>query len=198
MRHVLRLGLATVATVAGLVVPSVARAQVVYEPVQYQFGGQNPYYYGGTDPRVHGRVASQAGVGFGRVNGFDFVSGTVNTHRAVTSLPARVFTDAYPGYDARTLGFTASDARNEAYANTPRYFRKIDLLRTGTVVDGALHVPATPARVRTVPAPGSIEIKPYVRPATGPAREPRPVLILPREGLDRPLPDANGSRDWQV
>lgn len=107
---------------------SIAEAQVIYEPVQYQFGGQNAYYYGGSDLRVHataGQLSAQPG--FGRSEGFAFASGNVTTHREVNNDRPRVFDDRLPGVNATIYGVTIDDARNAAYQNSPTYFRKRDL-----------------------------------------------------------------------
>src|SRR3954468_23928125 len=82
-------------------------AQIFYAPIQYQYGTQNKFYYGGSDPRVIAREsgpASTAQTG-GRVHGWDFASGNVDTHREVSGEPERVYTDAIPGQNARIFGF---------------------------------------------------------------------------------------------
>ena len=177
--------------VAGLaLLASSASAQIVYEPVQYQYsaGGQT-YYYGGADPRVHEAARRESGVSsWGRTNGYAFHSGNIDTHRAVVTEPTRVYTDQVPYWNARVHGFTADDARNEAYANSYAYFRKADLVRTAVrQADGTWHVPAQPS-----PQRGSIEIRPVpaVRPIVEqkkPSAAPKPVLIIPKRLLDKPL-----------
>lgn len=175
-----------------LVMTSAAAAQVIYEPVQYQYSaGGRTYYYGGADPFIHRRAASQSYVsGYGRTNGWAFHSATIDTHREVSTEPQRIFSDAMPTLDARFHGYTADDARNEAYQNATRYFRKADLPRTAVrQQDGSWVVPA-----QLAPA-GSIVIRPYVpvksdRPMIDDAKpkaEPKPILIIPKRLLDKPL-----------
>ncbi len=119
---------------------SAASAQVIYEPVRYQYHVAGAtVYYGGHDPRV-----------------LDLVERDVirTSYSAVTTIShvvnrTRVYSDAVPMVnlaDNTYTGYssmTAADARNEANANAPRYFRKRDLLRTGFMMrDGSLVVPA--------------------------------------------------------
>ena len=166
---------------------SAASAQVIYSPVQYQhFAGGRAYYYGGTDPLVHENVATLSLVpGYGRTDGYAFQSGDLARHREVTTERARVYTDAIPGQEAGQFGFTPKDAANEAYANSPTYFRKsTDVVRMARVqADGSWVVPAT-----TVPARGSIEVRGLgVIPRTPTYTEPRPLLIIPKRLLDKKL-----------
>lgn len=170
-----------------VVMSSKASAQIVYEPVQYQYGEQNKYYYGGNDPRVHAYAnATQDGGGrWGRVHGFDFVSGSIDTHREVTGEPERVFADSIPFQNARIYGYTATDARNEAYDRMPTYFRKADLLATAVPqTDGSWLVPATPQAQGVVVYPQPARMMVPRRPTTAP----RPLMILPKKALE---PDRN-------
>src|SRR5437762_11987819 len=116
--------------VAAFCLASSACAQIIFEPVQYQYGQQQSYYYGGSDPRVFASAeATHDGASrWGRVNGWAFASGGIDTHREVATEPTRVFADAIPFRNATFFGYSANDARNEAYANAPTYFRKSDLL----------------------------------------------------------------------
>ena len=106
--------------VGGLVVVLCAAssfAQVIYEPVQYQYkSGGRSYYYGGADARVHMSAAWPMvyGADWGRSNGLAFHSANVHTHREVATERPRVYTDALPLRNAYIYGFTANDARNEA------------------------------------------------------------------------------------
>jgi len=159
-------------------------AQIIYEPVQYQYGDQNKFYYGGSDPRIiqHAMGPRDAAGRWGRVNGYDFVSGNIDTHREVCSEPERTFTDARGYENARIYGFTATDARNEAYANVPTYFRKSDLL--------AAAIPTThgwivPAQAQPIPANGRGMI--IVTP--GRAMMPRPMMIIPKKALEKTITD---------
>ncbi len=173
-----------VAVACLLCVTSFTSAQLVFEPVQYQYGGQNPFYYGGSNPRVIARANQPACGDYGRVHGWAFVSGNDITHREVGTEPLRVYTDCVGrGFtNAAIYGYSVDDARNEAYQSVPLVFRMRDLLaHAQPVSDGTWVVPPT--------APlndggGTIEIKPYVRPA----HTPHPVLIIPKEMLDQPTP----------
>jgi hypothetical protein len=104
-----------------------APAQVIYEPVRYQFdasGNGNVYFYGGTDAAVHARArALSRDPRFGYVGGYQFVSSS----RVVSLTRPPVYVDSLPFVDASRFGYTASDAANAAYRNVPTYFRKADL-----------------------------------------------------------------------
>jgi hypothetical protein len=179
-----------------LAVAPVANGQIVYEPVQYQYGGQNPYSYGGQDPRVHvsARHPHAPGTTWGRGNGFAFRSAGVHTHREVVTERPRVFTDALPYRNAFVYGFTVNDARNEAYARVPTYFRKADLLRSARPDDcrGGWVVPADAPRGWEC-RPGQIIIRPMVRRTTDSVREARPVLIIPKDLLDAPRDEGDST-----
>jgi hypothetical protein len=160
---------------------STASAQVFYQPVQYQyFSGGRMYYYGGSDPQVHYDANYLSHVsGYGRTQGYAFHSGNIDTHREVTTEQTRVYTDMIPTWNARIFGFTADDARNEAYNNAATYFRKADVARVARVQeDGTWVVPA-----QATAGPGTIEIRPY-RPMVRPISEPKPILIIPKRLLD--------------
>lgn len=140
-----------------VVLGSAATAQVVYTPVEYQYGtGNDRYYYGGSDPRVHERAARAAAA--------RAIRGVANT------LP-QVYSDALPFQpNAAVYGVTASDARDQAYASVPRYFRKKDLV--GKVeADGSITVPAT--------APQAVST-PVTRPAATPTTKPGVIIIIPK------------------
>lgn len=164
---------------------SVANAQIIYEPVQYQYGGQNPYYYGGSDPRVHDSALHPwaPGTTWGRGNGFAFRSSNLHTHRAVVTERPRTFTDALPFQNAWVYGFTANDARNEAYARQPRYFRKADLIQAARPDDSGRGL-VVPAHWAELPPAGTILIRPTSRHALE-HRGVRPVLIIPKDLLER-------------
>ncbi len=125
-----RIVLTIVAFVIGAAVAApYAAAQTIYEPIRYQYGGQNTFYYGGSDPDVIRRASGPATATWGRINGYAFTSGNVTTHRTVNNDRVRVYTDAIPYWNATLFGFTIDDARNEAYQSAPRYFRKSDITR---------------------------------------------------------------------
>jgi hypothetical protein len=176
---------ALVALVVGAVTSSDLSAQVIYEPVQYQYeaGGQH-YYYGGTNPNIHRWAHTPVGGAgrWGRTNGFAFVSGNIDTHREVVDEHrVRAFTDAMPYINAHIYGFTATDARNEAYFNVPLYFRKGDLLNAAVRVNGAYVVPAQAQPIRIDRDRDGRD-----RPTT----TPRPVMIIPKDQIFKPQPKA--------
>jgi hypothetical protein len=178
------------AIAALMILSSAAAAQVIHQPVQYQFRAGTPYYYGGSDPRVHERARLPVGGAgqWGRVNGYAFVSGDLNSHRAVRDEPLRAFTDGMPFWNAAIFGFGPDDARNEAYANMPRYYRVENLVAAGHVArDGAIVVPPHAQPVserhiiirRTDRERDDVEMRRRIP-------EPRPTLIIPRRLLEEP------------
>jgi hypothetical protein len=106
-----------------------ASAQIIYTPVQYQYGHDigNVYYYGGHDPRVF-RMAEAPN----------------------NNTPDQVYSDAIPYTNAAIYGYGPDDARNEANQSIPRYFRKRDLIAGAVVLpDGSAVVPAESAGAPT-------------------------------------------------
>lgn len=159
-----------------------ANAQVIYEPVTTQYGGQNPYYYAGTDKQIHeaARFPSAPGSNWGRTGGYAFVS----AHRAVVERRPRIFTDAMGSFDARVYGMTVDDVVNEANARVPRYFRKIDLVNSATLsANGATVV--SPYAGEPAAEKGTIIIKPY----TPPLFRRGPVIVIPKAMMDRKVSD---------
>lgn len=170
-----------------LVFVSSASAQIFYEPVEYQYdAGGTKYYYGGSDPAVHqyARLPYNSAGTWGRVNGYAFISGDLRVHREVVNEPQRIYTDATRLSNARLLGYTIDDARNEAYANASRYFVKRDVPALAQRKDGRWIVPASSGSVRIFKSNGQ-EITPP------PSTMPRPLLIIPREALERRPPSNN-------
>ncbi len=172
-RRSTKLALALAAALFGCV--GSARAQVIYEPVRYQFGsGAATFYYGGHDPRAFDHAAADVE----RTAYQSAVAQTPVVERA------RIYSDYAPYQDVAEHSytsyrtFTAADARNEANANAPRYFRKRDLLmsRDNYIADdGAFVVPAY--------AEPRIEIR-VVRPfhaTTVPALKKGDILIIPKK-----------------
>lgn len=150
---------------------SSASAQVIYEPVQYQFGEAKKYYYGGSDSRFARFLARQAsrpmydrptdyGLNGSRVDAFG---------EPVTCVP-RVYSDWYPYENANVYGYTPTDAYNEANANVPLYFTKRDAVLAATRMDCI-----APQRVLTT------------RPA---AMKKGTILIIPRR-VPEPRPKAS-------
>lgn len=159
---------------------SSASAQVFYEPVQYQYdAGGTTYYYGGSNPRVHAfaRLPYNAAGTWGRINGFSFVSADMRSHREVDDQPARVFTDATGLTNARQLGYTADDARNDAYAAVPRYWAKRDVPAMAVRVDNHWSVPAAAAAPIRVYKGSGEEITPRA------TTLPKPLMIIPKDIL---------------
>ncbi len=167
-------------------IASSASAQVIYEPVRYQYGHQNNiYYYGGSDPRVH--YSAQFPIGgagrFGRAGGWAFASGNTRSFRQVANEPTRVFTDSLPiRYDnAAFAGFTENDARNDAYFNVPTYFKKSELLAAAVEQsDGAWVVPS---QAQPVPLDRAVS-------RSAPTTGPKPLMIIPKDRL-RPAPKSS-------
>ena len=165
---------------------SFASAQVIYEPVVVQHGGQNAYYYAGTNPSIHesARFPSAPGAAWGRTGGYAFVS----AHRAVVERTPRIFTDAFGSFDARVFGMTIDDVVNGANANLPRYFRKGDLLQSAKPRDGVLIV--SPFAPEAEMDKGTIIIKP----SSPPLFRRGPVLVIPRSMMNRRIDDAMGKK----
>jgi hypothetical protein len=183
-----------VAVVCVLLFTSFASAQLIFQPVQYQYGGQNSFYYGGSNPLVIERGNQPACGEYGRVHGYAFVSDNGVSHREVSTEPLRVYSDCVGrGFrNAAIFGYSIDDARNEAYSNVPLVFRMRDLIaHAEPVSDGTWVVPPNAPYNR---APGTIEIKPYVRPA--PSSNPHPVLIIPKKLLEEPTPAPKKVAVW--
>jgi hypothetical protein len=137
-----------------------ASAQIIYEPLRYQYGDDQKFYYGGGDPAVIAFGCSQ-----------------------FNSLPLTIYTDARPYENAAINGCTTNDAKNQAYANGPRYFRMRDLIAAGVrSPDGTIVIPA-----QAQPAPpltGTTAIQPDFRRL-------QPILIIPHGQAVPPPPPSN-------
>ena len=179
-------------------------AAIVYEPVRYQYRDvrydRPVFYYGGTNPLVlaAGRnlqyrynasvdPASDISVSLASEGRFGYNL----LHHGLIGSPHFVYTDALPaGVIATPYGFDEADARNEAYANVPLYFRKADILAFAwRAPDGSVVVPPQ------APPPGTIVITPSRGPTTQPASQPapQPILIIPKRLLNKPLQAAPAS-----
>jgi hypothetical protein len=182
-----RVASGVVVLVFASIVSSVS-AQIIYEPVQSQYSaGGTTYYYGGSNPLVHVYAAqpNSAGETWGRAHGWAFSASNMLSHREVSGEYERVFTDSYGNglTDAHVAGFTADDARNEAYANQPRYFVKRDLLNAAhRDVDGTWVVPASAEPIRIYKSNGT-----RIDSTSAPASMPRPLMIIPKDQLEKPL-----------
>ena len=127
-----------------LLTGSAASAQTIYAPVQYQYGHQDPFYYGGSDPAVFDlaeriRCRDIKGTTYG----LDGLNEAYIHPRRGGRLEPLVLWDCVPFLNARVFGYNQDDARNDAYLNVPRYFRKGDLIES---------TPADPDGLRVVPA----------------------------------------------
>lgn len=153
---------------------TVAPAQVFYEPVRFQYPGpRGGFYYGGDDRRQLVVAERNAKL--------------LETERrfGVVTRPVPVYTDLRPFEDARRYGFTPTDAYNDAQRSVPRYFRKSELLRDAIETPTGHVVPARAGGGHR----GHIEIRPAPSP---PRRAPAPVIVFPREWLNRPaFPEPN-------
>lgn len=136
-------------------VASTASAQVVYQPVQYQYHtGQSSqtYYYGGTNPIQQALATLPPVVSEGNI----VVRPLTLPYRGeIQSFADRrdpVYSDRLPYVNVRPLGFTISDAQNESNRNLPTFFRKSDLLaRAQLQADGTYSVPAVQGPTPTSP-----------------------------------------------
>jgi hypothetical protein len=154
-------------------------AQTIYEPVTVQHGGQNPYYYAGSDPAIHeaAKFPGAPGATWGRVNGYAFVSPT----RKVVERRVRVFTDAFGTVNAAPYGLTPNQVVNEANARLPKYFRKSDLLAHAEVRQGVRVI--APTAPSAAPR-GTIEIRP-----APPHHFRGRVFVFPRSMLGKKVND---------
>lgn len=169
------------AIVLSMLLAAVSHAQVIYEPVQSQYRTKNGvYYYGGANSRVleyiykfddcfsdRDRRAGAYGIGYLHPN-------------LIGRPPQNVYVDCLPYQNAAVYGYTSVDARNEAYARLPRFFRMGDLLAQAVASPDGMGV-VVPAQTR-----GTIEIRPTGQPpamipSTGPATQPKAILIIPKK-----------------
>jgi hypothetical protein len=166
-----------IAALVAFCLVSSASAQIFYEPIRYQYGDQTPFYYGGSNPDVF-RTAQLDYVQ--AHNGFVEAHGDVTSHKEVLPTVPHIYVDQFPRNNAWVWGYTVDDARNAAYQNAARYFRKRDIVAQAQVDEtGALHVMPQASSEHA----GTIEIKPYVKSTVAPAK----VLIFPNGMLDRKL-----------
>lgn len=164
---------------------SSASGQVFYEPVryQYQYAGQT-FYYGGHDPRMMDFAASEI-----RSTTYTSVARSEPVvKRAAVYSDGRGFANqadhSYTGY----AGMTASDARNEAYHNVPRYFRKADLLRAAVVTEeGTLLIPAHTQPTMEIKVVRSFGVK------AGEVTPKGTILVIPKKWLEKPVKKGEGT-----
>jgi|tagenome__1003787_1003787.scaffolds.fasta_scaffold20176177_1 hypothetical protein len=165
-----------------LVLASSATAQVIYQPVQYQYTNGMTYYYGGNNPAMLRHIEHvKCHDGYpNSVTGHHYTT-LYNTLRQTTE-PTYVFTDCFHG-NAAVYGYTSVDACNEAMANVPLYYTKRDLLNAAVpAADGVgLNVPAMGA-----PA-GAMKMMGDAGATTQPSEiKPRAIIIIPHGAPRRP------------
>jgi hypothetical protein len=164
------------ASLAVLTFASAASAQVIYEPIKYQHAlGDTYLYYGGSNPRVFEQARSHYQL-YNQPRSYDGHGHERTTIRkGLTGQAPYVYTDAAPYVNASLYGYTAVDARNEAYASVPTYFRKRDLLAAGVVqADGSLVVPANARPLPVVRVVRRTVVAPTTRPT------PKAIIIIPK------------------
>ncbi|QOV89841.1 BTB/POZ domain-containing protein [Humisphaera borealis] len=159
-----------------------SHGQVVYEPVQSQYRTDRAtYYYGGSNPRVHAYVRQTLECFHDARSTRQGVYGVGYLHANLIGRPPQyVASDCAPRRNVSVFGYTSVDARDEAYDRVPRYFRMADLMASAVAAADGLGV-VVPAQ-----AAGSIDIRasvqpPATRPATGPAAQPKAILIIPKK-----------------
>jgi len=178
-----------------IVLSSSAFAQVIYEPVRYQYqtaSGGN-YYYGGTDPRVHAVAGYGAACGFHgyAMNLHNFDGGnSFNQPSPMYNMPV-VYTDCIPYRNAAYFGYGAADARNEAYANSPTYFRKADLLASAIpTAPGTWVVPASAPNYVPMMQGDSMRYSTTMHSTTSPTgARPGQIIIIPKRLMDKKIKD---------
>jgi hypothetical protein len=101
-----------------------------------------------------------------------------------------VFTDCVPFRDASRFGYTQADARNEAYANAPTYFRKADLLESAIpTAEGAWVIPANAPNVYVARPAVTYPVSPRMRTTAPTTTKPGQVIIIPKRLLDKKVKD---------
>jgi hypothetical protein len=137
---------------------SLAQAQVIFQPVQFQYGsGNDTYYYGGSDPAVFAKAERTA---------------AARQIRGVADTKPQIYSDAIPHQpNAAVYGVTAADARNQAYASVPNYFRKGDLVGHPQA-DGSVVVPPTAGGETVIVRPAARALAPTTRPGV--------IIIIPK------------------
>jgi len=179
-----------------LILPAMSFAAVIFEPVQYQYRDpvhdRPSFFYGGSDPAmiVAGRVHQiRMDLGANPIRNIGFSETYVGSqasdliHHGVSGDICVTYSDLLPaGVNAFMLGVTPDDARNEAYAATPRFFHMRDLLQSAIVMpDGNVVVPPQAM-------PGTIQVMPMHKvaaPTTQPTSQ--PIIIIPKGLLDKKL-----------
>jgi hypothetical protein len=180
--------------------PAISSAAIVFEPVQYQYRDAHcdrpAFYYGGSNPAVFmaGVMAQQRyHLGANPIHETALSSPLVGPltdnllhHGDMGAAPITYSDSLPPGSNAYPYGLTPDDARNDAYSNVPRYFRKRDLMNSAILLP--TREVAIPAQA---PLPGTLQMLPvHGWPTTQPATQssqPTPILIIPKGLLDKKL-----------
>jgi hypothetical protein len=160
---------------------SLAGAQTIFAPVQYQYGvEQYRYYYGGNDAVIFDRADRTAAVD--KLTDIPHDSHRYTqayVHLNLIGQLDRVYSDVTPWRNARVFGYLQRDAANDAYANAPRYFRKAELVAAAVEqADGS-----------RVIAPGAqpVELSREARAASRPSEiKPRAIIIIPKGDKAKP------------
>lgn len=167
---------------------ALSHAQVVYQPVQSQYRTEHgTYYYGGSNPVVHERARHALDCFYDAGSGRPGVYGVGSVHRDLISRPPQyVISDCAPYVNASVYGYTSVNARNEAYARVPRFFRMDALFASARPADDGIGyvVPAQAQGTVMIRASGS------AAPATSPATQPKAILIIPKKRPAATVTDA--------
>ena len=165
------------AAVLVCVVASSASAQVIYQPVQVQYGTDMKYYYGGGNPDQHAyadRVACRNGYPSATTGNYysslHCTLGQVGENRLILS-------DCLPYRNAAVYGYREHDAVNEANAAAMQYYRKGDLLAV-PAGDGTLVSSPYAARADHGTAAGQDM---QMAKSTSGEVKPRAIIILPKK-----------------
>ena len=154
---------------------SLVNAQTIYEPVRYQYGeGNHRYYYGGSDPAIFDLAERQRCLD--EMTDYRYGTDRYNAaymHYRLIGRLDRVYSDCAPYVNARIYGYLPVDARNDAYANVPTYFRKADLMRAAVLLPDGTNV--VPAQAQPVS-----EERYEARAVTQPVARPKAIIIIPR------------------
>ena len=182
------------AAFCSFVLSSGALAQVIYQPITYQhdagrYGGT--YLYGGANPQthLHARYDRPCNYYAGNLHRFDGGNSFGQPSPMYDRTP--IYSDCAPFQNLNRLGWTAADAANEARANAPTYFRKIDLLASAVPQpDGSFVVPFYAPTVRVVEDDEDDDDNGATTgPSTHPSTKKGAVIIIPKRLLDKRVKD---------
>ena len=178
-------------------------AQVIYEPVRYQF--QTPrgekYYYGGVDPRVHMVAGSELCRGFmaTRRTCTTSTAGTRSTSRRRCTTARRSSPTASPFRDASYFGYTPADVAQRGVRELADVFpqgrpaRERDSDRDRRLGRPGERADATSSRTR------HHHSYPAIRTTTlAGRRRPGQVIIIPKRLMDKKVKDVGGEKPLKV